>query len=278
MTLLIILISLVGLYDQDGPAFKSASGVVVDPPDRPCPSAWCDSLYTVTTLYDSASATTYQLTEIKAANIQLKMAIANQVEGETGTEFVKRMGCCIAFNGSMGIKNLPNGVRQPVGIQIVDGKIIQDLRTKRYTLGIKENNQLVCYPPEYTAADILKDGTDFALTAFTPLIQNHRPVSMEILKTVPNQLLKHPRQAIAQYDNGNILVLSCGGRGFGGEGMTTLDLIRIFSELDVRFAFNLDGGGSTTTILNGKRITPLIDNKGTVERPRPNWLYVACEQ
>lgn len=79
---------------------------------------------------------------------------------------------------------------------------------------------------------------------------------------------------IAQYPNGDLLIFSCGGRGYGGEGMYASDVIRILSNLNVEFAFMLDGGGSVTTVLNGERITPMIDNYGTEERPRPSWLYI----
>lgn len=236
---------------------------------------WCDSLLTVSNLFDPISATNYHLTEINTSNANLQMALAGKIEGETGTEFAKRMDCCVAFNASMGISNPPPGERHPVGIQIIDGNIVQALSTIRYTLGIKDNNELVNYELNETAANIVSDGANYALTAFTPLIKNHQPVSAAILSSVGNySRTTDPRQAIAQYDNGNIVVFSCGGRSYGGVGMSAADVIRILSALDVKFAFMLDGGGSVTTMVNGQRITPLIDGSGTLERPRPNWLYV----
>ncbi|OJU26797.1 MAG: hypothetical protein BGN92_07200 [Sphingobacteriales bacterium 41-5] len=237
-----------------------------------------DSVYTITKLFDTVSETSYFLTEINSNKTNLQMALAGKIAGETGTEFAKRMDCCIAFNASLGINNPPPGERHPIGIQIVDGVIIQDnINSRRYTLGIKPENVLVAYPPYETASNILNDGANYALTAFTPLIEKHKAVSQSVLNTVGNYKVKHPRQVIAQYDNGNILVLSCGGRGYDGKGMTAADVIRILSALDVRFAFMLDGGGSVTTMVKGKRITPMIDEHGTIERPRPNWLYIRCQ-
>jgi len=240
---------------------------------------WCDSVYTVSRHYDAISETYYHLTEINHEDnngdvIRLMHGHAAKVAGETGTEFARRMDCCLAFNASMGKSNLPPNVREPVGIQIIDGNIVQPLISRRYTLGIKDENELLAYLPWETATNILNDGANDALTAFIPLIENHQPVSQAVLDSVGNSSVKHPRQVIAQYDNGNILFLSCGGRGYDGEGMTANDLVRILSALDVRFAFNLDGGGSVTTVVNGQRITPLIDGHGTAERPRPNWLYI----
>jgi len=236
---------------------------------------WCEDVVKVTSLYDANSLTNYHLTEINSQKAKLRMALSEKIEGETGTEFANRMNCCLAFNASMGIDNPPPGERHPVGIQIVDGTIVQERPTIRYTLGIKDENKLVHYNLNETASNIIKDGSKYALTAFTPLIVNHNEVSDTILSSVPNYKRNtDPRQVIAQFDNGNILVFSSGGRGFGGVGMTAKDVIRILKGKNVRFAFMLDGGGSVTTVVNGTRITPMIDDEGKLERPRPNWLYI----
>ena len=102
----------------------------------------------VTTEYDEESKTTYHLTRIKHKDkegklIKLRMALASKPDGETATQFASRMKTAVTFNASMGLKNPPPGTRQCVGIQIIDGKIVQELSTNAYTLGIKENNELV---------------------------------------------------------------------------------------------------------------------------------------
>lgn len=238
--------------------------------------------YEITKQYDRESNTYYYLTRIKNRDkdgnlIKLRLAIANQKEGETVRSFAVRMNSAIAINASMGLSNLPPNTRQPAGIQIVDGEIIQELSTRNYTLGIKDNNELVLYSPGTKAVDILGDGAINALTGFIPLIIDHNKVSDDIINRVGNSVVRHPRQVIAQFDNLDLLFLSCGGRGFEGDGMTAEDLIRILKGLDVRFAFNLDGGGSVSTVIGNELITPKIDGNGTRERLRPNFLYIMDE-
>ena len=109
---------------------------------------------------------------------------------------------------------------------------------------------------------------------FVPLIVDYKPVGEEVLQVVGNNVQKHPRQVIAQLDNLDLLILSCGGRGFDGEGMTAEDMIRILLENKVKFAVNLDGGGSVSTVIRGELITKKIDNQGTEDRPRSNFLYI----
>lgn len=228
--------------------------------------------------YDQASNTTYYLTRIKHKDdngniIKLRTQFANRAEGETTRTFAIRNQTAVAINASQGL-DLPGTQKQPTGVQIIDGEIVQDLRTTSYTLGIKDDNELLAYPPGTKAQDILNDGTNNALTAFLPLIENHEWVSDEVLAIRGNSAVKHPRQVIAQFDNKDLLIFSCGGRGYGGEGMTAKEMMRILKELGVRFAFNLDGGGSTSTVIKGQLITEKIDGRGTQERLRPNFLYV----
>ena len=226
--------------------------------------------------FDKESSTYYFLTQInhKDGNgkiIKLKHAHSIKEQGETVREFAQRVNCTLAFNSST-MRRVDDGIK-PNGVQIIDGKIIQNLKTSAYILGIKENNQLVAYSPKIEIEEILNDGVKDALTAFGPLIENHSIVSDELLQIRRNYNNKHPRQVIAQLDNMDILFLSCGGRGFDGEGMTAQDVIRILQQHKVKFAYMLDGGGSTSTVVNGKLITKKIDKNGTTERLRPNFLY-----
>ena len=242
-------------------------------------NSWFVANCEFTKRFDQESNTTYYLTRIKHTDtdgklIKLHMEISDKKDGETVRNFAIRKKSEVAINASMGLKNLPGNTKQPVGIQIIDGVIKQDLPTRSYTLGIKNNNELVSYGPGTSAEQILKDGSATALTAFVPLILNHEYAPDKIFKVAGNLVVKHPRQVIAQFDNKDILFMSCGGRGFDGDGMTAKDLMRILKDLDVRFAFNLDGGGSTSTIIGDQNINKMIDENGSVERMRPNFLYV----
>lgn len=229
--------------------------------------------------YDERSETYYYLTYIKHKNNQgdvnkLKIAQSNVLEGESVYQFAKRVGATLAFNASMGIKRRSEQEKLlPVGIQIMNGDVIQNRKTKVYTLGIKPNSKLTAYPPGTTPEMIIKDSTYNALTAFIPLIEDFQSVNDSLLDIVPNFKAIHPRQIIAQMENLDILFLSSGGRGFDGKGMTAMDVIRVLQKEGVKFAFMLDGGGSTSTVINGKLITKKIDKHGTKERLRPNFLY-----
>ncbi|NGM62613.1 phosphodiester glycosidase family protein, partial [Sphingobacterium sp. SGG-5] len=177
-----------------------------------------DGWYSYNKHYDEQSETYYFLTRIKHTDSQwrlkkLKLAQSTVLEGEAVREFAERTKVTLAFNASMGVKRKTEQDKLlPVGIQIENGKVLQNRRTRVYTLGIKANNELVAYPPGTTPQQILKDGAQDALTAFIPLIENHQVVDESLLDIVTNFRAIHPRQIIAQMDNLDIVFLSCGGR------------------------------------------------------------------
>lgn len=233
--------------------------------------------YTITKHYDKPSETDYYLTRVAHKDdqgdiIKLRHAFAGKDVGETVREFAVRTGTMLAFNASTQRQPTP-GTKAPRGIQIVDGQIVQEIAANRYVLGIKGDNELVVFNPKTSGSQMLQEGIVNALTAFIPLIVDHQNVPDSLLTIVRNLNEKHPRQIIAQFDNNDILFLSCGGRGFDGAGMTSKDLMRVLQGLKVKFAFMLDGGGSTSLVEGNKLITKMIDKKGTEERTRPNFLY-----
>jgi len=235
--------------------------------------------FRVERMFDKTSETYYFLTYIKHKDksgklVKLHHAHAETERGETVREFAQKKNSPLAFNASTQRVG-GSSVRIPSGVQIVDGKIIYEATSTAYILGIKDNNELLAYKPGTKAQDILKDGSNNALTAFGPLVENYQKASEEALKVRKMYNDKHPRQVIAQLKNMDIVFLSCGGRGYDGEGMTSEDVIRILTELkEVRFAYMLDGGGSTSIVVNGELITKKIDRKGTEERLRPDFLYI----
>jgi len=232
--------------------------------------------YTISKYYDSPSATYYFLTRISHKDkdgkiIKLRLAHADQDAGETVRAFALRTNSTLAFNASTQ-REEGTGIR-PQGVQILGGKVVYDLTTTAWTLGIKDDNELVAYDPTVRGETILNSGVKNALTAFGPLIQNGATVSADLIKLRGNYAEKNPRQVIAQFANKDILFLSCGGRGFDGEGMLAKDVIRILHTHGVKFAYMLDGGGSTSTVVEGELVTKKIDASGTKERLRPNFLY-----
>lgn len=81
-----------------------------------------------------------------------------------------------------------------------------------------------------------------------------------------------PRTAIASAKDGSLILFVCEGRNKEDDilGLTTEDIANIFKELKLENALNLDGGGSTCMLINGKSIIKVSDKDkqgNAVQRP-----------
>jgi hypothetical protein len=84
---------------------------------------------------------------------------------------------------------------------------------------------------------------------------------------------RHPRTAIARLKDGRVLVVTVDGRQPGvSAGMTLPELADLLLEFGALEAINLDGGGSTTMVVNGKLVNKPSDQTG--ERPVSDAILV----
>ena len=79
---------------------------------------------------------------------------------------------------------------------------------------------------------------------------------------------KHPRTAMGYTNDGKLIVLVVEGRFPGkAEGVTLMQEAKILLDLHCKEALNLDGGGSSCMLINGKQTITPSDKEG--QRPVP---------
>jgi exopolysaccharide biosynthesis protein len=64
---------------------------------------------------------------------------------------------------------------------------------------------------------------------------------------------RHPRTGIGVTPSGRILMVVVDGRRKGSRGVTLVRFAKVFLKLRASFALNLDGGGSSTMVVRGKK-------------------------
>src|SRR5699024_4954894 len=209
---------------------------------------------------DDVTKSVYHITKIPYIDsdgnkVKLKRGLS-EGQSEIARTFSNRNNHTVVANASV----FNTTTDELLGIQIQDGEILNSTTHKtNYTLGIKEDNTLVAYPSTVDAQSILNDDVKTALTAFFPIVQNGEKVSEEIYNSIPNTLEKNPRQVIAQKDNKDILFITVEGRNGQSVGMDYEDIFRVCTELGVSFAYSLDGGGSTQSVLRGRLLNNVTD-------------------
>lgn len=122
----------------------------------------------------------------------------------------------------------------------------------------------------------------------TPILvrSNHVLTDFSSEKTIRSFIYKkHARTAIGILSNGHFVLVSVDGSKrffFGNLGITIPDLANFMSDIGCKDALNLDGGGSTTMILQGNIInTPcgeLTDDKGNHVREVSDAILVIPKQ
>lgn len=172
--------------------------------------------------------------------------------GQKLIDLAKEQEAIVTVNASafarIGSKLVPNGVT------IKDGKVLQNATmSKRHgIIGFNNDNVLVLMKGD--ADDAIAAGIRDAMS-FGPFLY---------VNGVPAKISGnggwgcHPRTVIAQRKDGIVFFIVFDGRSGGHLGATMNDLIEVLTRYKAYNAANLDGGGSSTLIVNNK----LVNNPG----------------
>lgn len=157
------------------------------------------------------------------------------------------------------------------GLSIENGVLINDESAVRHEgampLTINSNGDL-----GYTNADttgrgqsLINSGIVSAICGFYPIINNYVDFDYPIGVGGSVGETHAQRNVIGQFENGDYCIITGEGRGFANsEGFTVSDLQTICKGLGLKFAYMLDGGGSTQTVIGLKNLNHIYE--GTTGR------------
>ena len=173
----------------------------------------------------------------------------------------------------------------PVGQTIIDGVVMVDepmlddngvpiSDTECYPLCIDSNGVMSAnYDRSVDTATMIADGVVQAVTGWGKLVEDFKICEADIEAEIV-----HPgvyiRQSIGQYENGDYCVCTVEqsrGSVTNEAGLTYTDLAQIFVDKGVKFAYSLDGGGSSSTVIGNRQLNRIYD--GTTGRPVPTVIY-----
>jgi len=165
--------------------------------------------------------------------------------GERLITMCTRDNALVCINGG-GFMDEGWGSGIPYGPVIKDSKIIWDDGASGSVIGFNKDDKLVLV--NTNAVDALnkhniRDGFQFGPF----LIVNGKPMTI-----VGDPWGKSPRVAIAQRKDGIVLFLVMDGSDLYAGGATLEDMINILTKYGAHNAANLDGGTSTTLVVNNK--------------------------
>lgn len=230
---------------------------------------------------DSTTKTYYSIITVpyldkKGKRIKIKNGFSGDKFGsefETILDFKKRHE-----NASLIINATPWDVSTGAvkGRVIANGKALQTgpIAWGNETLGLLPSGELKTYTNSVGIVDVLAEGVTDGWAGFFSLIVDHQKVDyLKAESAYPNINAINSHQVIAQMDNLDLKIFTFGGNTKNRKGFTLDDCYRVLSTYDPKFAYNLDGGGSTSAILNGVYTSDLKDDFGRSVRKVPSFIY-----
>ncbi|WP_273729184.1 phosphodiester glycosidase family protein [Leuconostoc mesenteroides] len=238
-----------------------------------------DAINSISVEYGRLSGASYVFVRIpKTTNtgkiLSPKLALTSSDGSLSGTKrptlrYAKDNDTIFAVNA--GLFNM--STVEPVGQLIIDGvSLINTPMTSDngvpispdecYPLAIDGNGNLTTYPHNADTADMIAGGVKYAVTAWGKLVDNFEITTVDIENEIVHNSYPYIRQSIGQYQNGDYCVLTVDmkrGPVTNEAGLYYKDLAQIFVDKGVKFAYSLDGGGSSETVLGKRQLNPIYE-------------------
>lgn len=199
----------------------------------------------------------------------LKKGLAHDAyaEREGISNFAHRKEAVMAFSASGALSN--GGLQ---GLQVTNG-VVHQIRNsgQRYyeTLAIMEDGTLKIIDG-YETTDPDLTGVKHTFHFGPYLIKDGVKRTTFPGKSEYIEDQKHPRQAIGQRADGTIVIITVDGRSDIAEGMDLHELADLFEQQECVVAYNLDGGGSAQSFVEGQPLNVYSDG---MERKIGDFIY-----
>lgn len=124
-----------------------------------------------------------------------------------------------------------------------------------------------------SASDLVDQGA-WQILSFGPVLVEDGQVAVDTNTEVGQAKTSNPRTAIGMVSPLHYVIVVSDGRTDESEGLSLYELASVFEEQGCTFAYNLDGGGSTTLWFNGEVINNPTDGRSSGEREVSDIVYI----
>ncbi len=218
--------------------------------------------------------TTVYVADVQIADISLlKTALAGNTYARNLTETTSvqaaNAGAILAINGDYyGAQErgyvLRNGVLYRASAQS---------GTDALVIGADGNFRIIT-EGETSADTLVREGAWQVLT-FGPALISGGQVTVSSSDEVGRAMTSNPRTAIGQISEGHYLLVVSDGRTKESAGLSLRQLAELMQSLGAQIAYNLDGGGSSTMVFQGRVVnSPTTNGRSIRERSVSDIVYI----
>ena len=239
----------------DGADEKTALGAFIDNTDIDyLYDETTGAYYTVIRVYKQKLDGSYQYPFVYAPN--------GARPGDKSTyDMTAEDGWLLAINSGI----FDTSTKKPDGIVIQNGVVVQNAPSATHSyckpLTIDSNGNLNYAAYDADANELVSSDIVSAVCGFMPIVVDYAAVDSSEWNSVSHYTENAQRQIIGQWGNGDYAIITCEGRSYhNSDGWTIAEAQAICIKHGLKFAYNLDGGGSTETMLGLKHINTIYEN------------------
>ena len=203
----------------------------------------------------------------------LKTALANNTYGrnikETTSDMADEHDAILAINGDYyGFRNS--------GFVIRNGVLYRDIARSGTSeaLVINADGGFEIIDESSSDAQALYDEGALQVFTFGPGLIEDGEVNVSNRSEVSQSMSSNPRTAIGMIDKLHYIFVVSDGRTAQSAGLSLLELAKVMQEYGCTVAYNLDGGGSSTMVFNGRIINNPTDGRSYGERKVSDIIYI----
>lgn len=212
--------------------------------------------------------------DIEVSSVEyLQTAFANSTYGRnitaTTSTIASESNAILAINGDF------YGFRS-AGFVLRNGVIYRSTSTSSTSeaLVINSDGSLSSVVESESNLESLLSGGAIQVLSFGPTLIQDSAYTVDSTSEVGQAMTSNPRTAIGMISPLHYVIIVSDGRTSESAGLTLYELATVFKSYGCTFAYNLDGGGSSTLWFNGKVINNPTSGSGISERKVSDILYV----
>lgn len=224
--------------------------------------------------YDRNSTKIYVAFVTIKDDASINTALAYETYGrnvtDTTSNIAESVNAVLAINGDF------YGARD-------SGYVIRNGQLLRNSIRSYDQEDLVIYKDgsieiikegDISAEELLENGA-VQVFSFGPALIEDSEIAVDSSDEVGRAMASNPRTAIGIIDENNYVFVVSDGRTYESEGLTLKELAEFMQELNVKTAYNLDGGGSSTMYFNGQIVNnPTTNGRSIEERSVSDIVYL----
>lgn len=195
--------------------------------------------------------TTIYVADVQVSSIEhLQSVFADNTYGKNITDKTSSIAssadAILAINGDF------YGARES-GYVLRNGVIYRSSASNNEDLLITNDGNFQIFSESDTSLESIASDA-YQVYSFGPALIDDYEIQVDASDDVGKAMASNPRTAICQVEENHYLFVVSDGRTNESEGLTLLELAEFLQTLNVKVAYNLDGGGSSTMVFNGQVI------------------------